>query len=106
MHSRLQFYTARQGLVKCDVNKIVAGVIKLARRAAGGGAEYSARIELKRCEVVGMDIRRVYDAAHVCGKARIPRRRHSLPREDPRKEIASVGRVGVGVGVVECELNA
>jgi len=32
-------------------------------------------------------------------KARIPRRRHRLPREDVGEDV------GVGVGVVECELN-
>ena len=36
----------------------------------------------------------------LCAKARIPRHRHWHPRRHPR------GDVGVGVGVVECELNA
>ena len=46
-------------------------------------------------------------------KGRIPRHRHRHPSEDPREEIARVGRmyrrierVGVDFGVVECGLYA
>jgi len=33
----------------------------------------------------------------MCGKGRIPRHRHRHSREDPREEIARVGRNDVGV---------
>ena len=51
---------------------------------------------------------------HTLSKAGIPRHRHGHPREDPREEIARVGRktvAGFGESVfvsmsVECHLNS
>ena len=42
-------------------------------------------------------LRFVHTGCGVLRKARIPRRRHRLPREDPREEITRVGRKDVGV---------